>query len=372
MTHVRITRSKSVTDKQESGNKNQNNMLEEISTKLTVVCDRLSEVTTQLLNLNKTMDYLSKDMQQDASLRDVTNVLEGSICSMKIDLCREVQTLSKEIHNISDVNLNSKDTNKLPNTHTEEIETVVADTDATQPENDVENAVQSIKDWDIQLNKRKMLFWDSLRCQNTAQQYKRWLEEEPKFIPRKFLSKSFEGELKEEKQARRKLAEFKMETDIKVLESRHKDYREKYQQIDLTMDEEIGRIKPKQISTDVNTKWIAAYTHEEEISHSRWKNSNRKFLASLPDTEQEHKKNVKNTAPNHRHQTNGHRYGKYNQNNSPYHKTDHSAEYSTAPSHQVKKSHLTHLHKGNAQRTTPNHTVRQPFLWQNQYQTNPH
>lgn len=349
MANNRITRSQSVSDLPNS----QNNMLAEISSKLTIVCDSLSKVTDQLSHLNNTMDNMSKDMQQDASLRDIANTFQGSVNTMQNKICQEVHSLSEEI-------------NKLSSTQTEDLDTITVDTQNDVQESDAQKEQKKIADWNNQLNERKMLYWDSLRCHNTAKQYKEWLHQDPKFIPRKYVSRSYEGELKEEKEARRKLAIFKMETEIKVLETRHAHYREQYQQIDLIMHQKFEDLQPKTLSDEVSALWIAAYTNEEDISHDRWTNTKKKFLDSLPQSEQEYQSNETRRP---RYKKHGYRNAQ-NQRKPAFNTTNHQTNHPSTSGSQG-QDYSTKLNNGNIQRTIHNNSHRNPFLGLNPHHKGP-
>lgn len=339
-------------------------ILLDISDKLSVVCDRLSNITEQLTVLNDNMGHLSGDVnQQNSSTRDIAKVFEGTVKAMKQDICKEVKELTQEIRKIPENDMQAHNSNNNGVT--------ANDTASTNNQQEIQNEAlrkrNEIRNWNAKLKVRKWNYWDSLRCEKSAQKYQEWLGQEVKFIPRKYRPSTYNGEPEAEKKAKRELAYYKMNTEIKILQSKHKRFRDKYQLIDLEMHDIISRITPKTVSEEVSTMWITAYTSEEEKSNAIWENKE-KELDLLPQKDLEH---TDNNAENNRNENGqnmtrptGIRYqgGQKGQWNSRQRNT-YGAQYQQQSGY---KTRTQYTQQGNIQRTITNNTNKnQHFLEDN-------
>lgn len=88
-------------------------------------------------------------------------------------------------------------------------------------QNSVHEKKKEITIWKKMLNERKQAYWNAVRCENLADVYEKWRQNEEVILPRKFRPKPIDNEPEEETRIRRNLAIQKFEAEISLYASEY-------------------------------------------------------------------------------------------------------------------------------------------------------
>lgn len=128
-----------------------------------------------------------------------------------------------------------------------------------------------IRTWKRNLNERKQAFWNALKTENIVNIYKKWRQEENTIImPRKFHIKKIAGEDETERAIRENLALQKFDAEIALLETRSTRYTQRFQNIDIKMEDEIKKISSGEVQNHLLKQWKKVTDEEEEKSEYIW------------------------------------------------------------------------------------------------------
>lgn len=232
----------------ESDNRTDTNQIKDY---LSVLCDTVREMNGNILKMTKSVDGLTKQ------LKDTT------FQSSKME-----ETMNSSLKQVSDIVTNEIKT--FNHGLSETIKVFQADTHKQTLQTKVEEHLETPQ-WNRKLNTRKWSYWKELKCNNKAQFYEEWLEngEEP-FIPKKFRGKVFENEPEDQRAAKKDLSIYKMKVEFRLLKSRARQHREKYQQIDIEMNQTFDEIPNNETGEILKQKWTEQISKEEEHSRKKW------------------------------------------------------------------------------------------------------
>lgn len=123
-----------------------------------------------------------------------------------------------------------------------------------------------IRTWKRNLNERKQAFWNALKTENIVNIYKRWRQEENTIImPRKFHIKKIAGEDETERAIRENLALQKFDAEIALLETRSTRYTQRFQNIDIKMEDEIKKISSGEVQNHLLKQWKKVTMRRKKI-----------------------------------------------------------------------------------------------------------
>ena len=127
-----------------------------------------------------------------------------------------------------------------------------------------------IQTWRRLLNQRKQNFWNFIKFQNTSVIYETWLGKDNPVLPRKFLPKFIPGEHDDDRNIRRENALRNFEVEIRLMKNKSSRYETKY----LNFDDEMSNIIVSNISPDMTEAvlnlWKSECENEEQKSVKIW------------------------------------------------------------------------------------------------------
>lgn len=125
--------------------------------------------------------------------------------------------------------------------------------------------------WKRNLNERKQAIWNALKTEIIVNIYKKCRQEENTIImPRKFHIKIIAGKDETERAIRENLALQKFDAEIALLETRSTRYTQRFQNIDIEMEDEIKKISSEEVQNHLFKKWKKDTDEEEEKSEYIW------------------------------------------------------------------------------------------------------
>lgn len=153
-----------------------------------------------------------------------------------------------------------KDNSMAFKTDTKLYKTNVDDITERQIEIDSQDAVyrkkkEMLSMWKTSLNQRKQAYWNAIRSEQLADIYEKWMKQDNIILPMKYRVKNIKHESAEETQVRINLAKQKMEADITLLRIRLPKYRNRYEECDQKMEEQISENTPNEIKEKVLNLW---------------------------------------------------------------------------------------------------------------------
>lgn len=144
-------------------------------------------------------------------------------------------------------------------------------------QNSVHDKKKEITIWKKMLNERKQAYWNAIRCENLADVYEKWRQNKEVILPRKFRPKPINNEPEEETTIRRNLAIQKFDAEISLLRLRVPKYREKYENHDQVMHDEIANISSNDMQIKLRGLWEKE-TNQEKIKSDDLLRSKQKWL----------------------------------------------------------------------------------------------
>ena len=168
---------------------------------------------------------------------------------------------------------------------------------------------RKVNNWKSNFDERKLSYWKSLKNRNLSDIYKKWAEETPPTIPRKFLPQPIRGESENQYQRRLKLSIEKMKCKADTMRIRDEHHKTIYKTIDRGIREEIE----DKFENDHDLKlkllelWRQECQEQETISQNSWNEKEQFFrkieLEEIPHTNETNKEDTPNhTFRNHQYQ----------------------------------------------------------------------
>lgn len=120
--------------------------------------------------------------------------------------------------------------------------------------------------WYKLLNQRKQAYWNVIKNENLADTYEIWKNREQIILPRKFRIKSIDSETSEETQIRANLALQRFKTEIALLRLRVPKFKNKFENCDEAITEEISKTCSGLIAEKLQELWKSQVSREEAKS----------------------------------------------------------------------------------------------------------
>ena len=159
---------------------------------------------------------------------------------------------------------------------------------------------RKVNNWKNNFDERKLSYWKSLKNRNLSDIYKKWAEETPPTIPRKFLPHPIRGELENQYQRRLILSIEKMKCEADTMRIRAEHHKTIYETIDRGIREEIE----DKFENDHDLKlkllelWRQECQEQETISQNSWNEKEQFFrkikLEEIPHTNETNKEDTPN------------------------------------------------------------------------------
>ena len=137
---------------------------------------------------------------------------------------------------------------------------------------DHEKLKAKIKQWKNTLNDRKKTYWLYLKNTKFANKYDEWYNATPIKLPNKFLPKTIPGEAEEQKEIRMRHAKERMKYEIDMMKAKINNFKSQYEAIDQTLFSEIETSSNNDSTKAILRKlWMNDCKSEEAISEEAWK-----------------------------------------------------------------------------------------------------
>lgn len=210
-------------------------ILEEISEKISTLCSKYDNFTTAIRDMEELNRIFREEVQMLLSTR-VTDSDRNDVLSCSDNYRTNVQEMVKHW---SEINLEKETYEKKRELHTV---------------------------WYKLLNQRKQAYWNAIKNENLADTYENWKNREQTIFPRKFRIKSIDSETTEETQIRANLALQRFETEIALLRLRVPKFKNKFENCDEAIADEISKTCSGLIAEKLQELWKSEVSREEAKS----------------------------------------------------------------------------------------------------------